>query len=588
MIGRTIGKYRIIEALGRGGMGTVYKAVDETLDREVAIKVLNADLLETDGVKRFRAEAVTLAKLKHVGIAHVYELTRDGDNLLMVMEFVQGETFEKLVARGGALPVEQGVGLVAQVLDALQYAHNAGIVHRDLEPANIMLMPPGAIKVMDFGIARVQGSEHFTSSGYMMGTPAYMAPEQVRGEEVDARTDVYAMGVVLYQLLTGRLPFKADSAIAMIQKQLNDQPTPSREFRVDIPDWLDAVLRKALAKNPAERFAHADDMRQGLFHGSTPEQFAPTMGPTATPAFGAPTQAVTAAALATPVEMAPPRSGAGGVTQTTVMLQKSHLAGAAAVIGVLVVAVAALAFFMIRSRPTSAVAPVEQVATAPAVPPPAAPPVVSTAAPEAAPSTAPAQAPVTAAKPIANGSTPSKPAATSAKPESGAAKPASSPAAVDAVASPAPLAAAPIEAAKAAPAAREEAAAVTFKDVKLVVPDGDKAKEHDVVLKVGEGRVWAVSAKEPSFSKSMAYSSIVSVTYSQSKHPRWKEGIGVAVVAGVFSAPLFFMKSTKHWVTLQSKEDYFVLHVDKDDVRSILPAIESRTGVKVQRLEGDK
>lgn len=138
------------------------------------------------------------------------------------------------------------------------------------------------------------------------------------------------------------------------------------------------------------------------------------------------------------------------------------------------------------------------------------------------------------------------------------------------------------------PVVPPEGAPVQFNDVKLVVPEGDKAKEHDIVLKVGEGRVWATSAKNPAVSKSMVYGAIKSVTYSQSKHPRWKEGIGVAVVAGVFSAPLFFMKSTKHWVTLQSESDYFVLHIDKNDVRSILPAIESRTGLKIQRLEGDK
>ena len=280
MLGRTIGKYRVVGALGRGGMGTVYKAVDETLNREVAIKVLNADLFETDGGKRFRTEAVTLAKLNHPRIARVYELTRDGENLLLVMEYVPGETFEHLIAGTGALSIDRAVTLAANVLDALQHAHQAGVVHRDLKPANVMVTPSGDVKVMDFGIARVQGSEHLTSSGYMMGTPAYMAPEQVRGDDVDARTDVYAMGVVLYRMVTGQLPFKADTAVAMIQKQLNDAPTPSRQFRADIPDWLDDVLRRALAKNPADRFQAAEALRLALLQGARPDQFMPTLPPT--------------------------------------------------------------------------------------------------------------------------------------------------------------------------------------------------------------------------------------------------------------------------------------------------------------------
>ena len=226
MIGRTVGKYRIIDRLGRGGMGTVYKAVDETLDREVAIKVLNPDLTDSELLKRFRAEAVTLARLNHPGIATLYELHRQDDDLLMVMEFVRGETFHDLSERLGPLAPPQAAHLCMQVLDALAHAHRAGVVHRDLKPANLMVSETGAVKVMDFGIARVLGTEHFTHGGYMMGTPAYMAPEQVMGRDVDARADLYAIGVVVYRLLSGQLPFEADTAIAMVQKQISDPPTP--------------------------------------------------------------------------------------------------------------------------------------------------------------------------------------------------------------------------------------------------------------------------------------------------------------------------------------------------------------------------
>src|SRR4029077_16308073 len=191
MIGNTIGKYRIVGQLGRGGMGTVYKAVDETLDREVAIKALNPDLSDQETLKRFRAEAVTLAKLNHPNIAMLFELAEHEGEMLMVMEFLRGETFESLTQRSGPLPVERSRDLCAQVLDALGHAHRAGIVHRDLKPANLMLTESGQVKVMDFGPARMMGTEHLTNDGYMVGTPAYMAPEQVLGRDIDGRADLY-------------------------------------------------------------------------------------------------------------------------------------------------------------------------------------------------------------------------------------------------------------------------------------------------------------------------------------------------------------------------------------------------------------
>src|SRR5262249_55528007 len=152
---------------------------------------------------------------------------------------------------------------------ALEYAHGAGVIHRDLKPANLMLSPSGEVKVMDFGIARVQGSEHLTTNGYMVGTPAYMAPEQVRGEEVDPRMDLYSVAVVLYRMLTHHLPFHGDTAIAMIHSQLNNPPTPPQQFRADLPEWLVAVLERGLAKRPADRFQTAREFRTALEKGLT-------------------------------------------------------------------------------------------------------------------------------------------------------------------------------------------------------------------------------------------------------------------------------------------------------------------------------
>ena len=264
MIGTTVGKYRILARLGRGGMGTVYRAVDETLDREVAIKVLNSEISDAKLMARFRAEATMLARLNHPEIATIFEIVKTDTDLMMVMELVRGETFDQLSIRSGPQAPERAAYLVAQVLNGLAYAHRAGIVHRDLKPANVMVTESGTIKIMDFGIARVLGAEHLTSDGTMMGTPAYMAPEQVLGKEVDARADLYSAGVVFYRLLTGCLPFQADTPIGMVQKQLWEPPTPVHAYRGDLPEWCETIMTRALAKAPEDRFQSAEEFRSAL------------------------------------------------------------------------------------------------------------------------------------------------------------------------------------------------------------------------------------------------------------------------------------------------------------------------------------
>jgi serine/threonine-protein kinase len=248
-------------------MGTVYRAVDETLHRDVAIKVLNAGLNDPSVARRFRAEAVTVARLNHPGIATIYELFQHEGQWLMVMEFVRGETLEALVTRKGPLGHAEAADLSMQALAALAHAHSLGVVHRDLKPANIMLTESGAVKVMDFGIARVVGTEHLTSAGFMMGTPAYMAPEQVLGEDIDARADLYAMGVVLYHLVTGQLPFRGNTPFEMAQSRLRDQPTPVRTIRAELPDWLGTILQISLNREPVRRFQSAAAFREALRRG---------------------------------------------------------------------------------------------------------------------------------------------------------------------------------------------------------------------------------------------------------------------------------------------------------------------------------
>ena len=249
-----------------GGIGHRLQSVDRRC-REVAIKCLNADLTDSEVLKRFRSEAVALARLNHPNIATIFELTEHDGQLLMVMEFVRGETFDKVSSRLGPMPVDRAVSLCTQVLDALAHAHREGIVHRDLKPANLMLAHSGLAKVMDFGLARMAGTEHLTNDGYMVGTPAYMSPEQVLAHEIDGRADLYAMGVVLFRMLTGQLPFKADSGIAMAQKQMYDQPTPVRQLRTELPSTAEDIITRALAKKPEDRFQTADEFKRPRLPG---------------------------------------------------------------------------------------------------------------------------------------------------------------------------------------------------------------------------------------------------------------------------------------------------------------------------------
>jgi tRNA A-37 threonylcarbamoyl transferase component Bud32 len=264
MIGSTIGKYRIVAQIGRGATGIVYRAVDETLGRDVAIKVLHADVTDAEIMRRFRAEATTLARLNHPDIATIYELLPSDADLLLIMEFVNGETLEQLSTRVGAMPAERAADLTGRILAALDHAHRAGIVHRDMKPANVMVTPAGSIKIMDFGTARVRGAEHMTIDGSVLGTPAYMAPEQVLGRDVDGRADLYSVGVVFYRLLTGALPFEADTPIAMMQRQLSELPVPVHARRSDLPRWCEDVLERALAKAPSDRFQTAEEFRRAL------------------------------------------------------------------------------------------------------------------------------------------------------------------------------------------------------------------------------------------------------------------------------------------------------------------------------------
>jgi len=263
MHGTPLGKYRIIGTLGRGATGIVYRAVDESLGREVAVKILNPSLAESSTLERFRAEAAVLASLNHPGIATIHELYTSPTELLMVMELVRGETLEQLCDRLGPLPLDRAAYLIDQILSALEHAHRAGVVHRDLKPANVMLTELG-IKIMDFGVAHARRAEPSAAEGYIVGTPAYMAPEQALGEAVGEAADVYSVGVMFYRVLTGALPFEAETPLDMLQQQLSNAPTPIWRHCNDLPAWCETIVMGALAKSQSERFPTAAAFRVAL------------------------------------------------------------------------------------------------------------------------------------------------------------------------------------------------------------------------------------------------------------------------------------------------------------------------------------
>ncbi|HLG16115.1 MAG TPA: protein kinase [Blastocatellia bacterium] len=266
MIGQVVGNYKITDKIGEGGMGAVFKGVDLMLEREVAIKVLRPEFSsQPEIVERFRSEAVTLAKLNHPNIATLHSFFRQGDNFFMVMEFVRGETLDSIIKRSGALPCDRAIALFCQALEGIGRAHKLGIVHRDIKPANMMLTTEdGSIKVMDFGIARVLGTARMTRQGNIIGTIEYMSPEAIQGSDVDARADIYSLGILLYEMLTGRVPFDADTEFKMMMAHIQEAPPPPRDFAPHIPVSVEAAIMRALAKKPEARYQTVGEFRAVL------------------------------------------------------------------------------------------------------------------------------------------------------------------------------------------------------------------------------------------------------------------------------------------------------------------------------------
>src|SRR6266404_123211 len=265
MTGTDIGSYRILDKLGEGGMGVVYKAVDTSLDRTVAIKVLSTELARNpELVARFRNEARAQANLNHTNLATLYAFLVQDGTAAMVMEFVDGETFEQIVMRRGPIPAVEAIPLFKQALLGIGYAHRAGIIHRDIKPSNLMVNRMGIVKVMDFGIAKVMGTRGMTKTGTQMGTGWYMSPEQVLNKPVDIRSDVYSLGVTLYQMVSAHVPFEADSDFQIMSDHVHTAPPLPTKFYPYIPKGIENAILKALEKNPDARFQTVEEFGSAL------------------------------------------------------------------------------------------------------------------------------------------------------------------------------------------------------------------------------------------------------------------------------------------------------------------------------------
>ena len=549
MIRQKIGQYRVQERLGSGGMGSVYRAVDETLGRDVAVKVLDTSM--EDSTARLRAEAAALARLSHPGIATVYELVEDDSHLVMVMELVRGQTLQHIVDHVGVFSARRAAELCMQALEALEHAHASGVVHRDLKPSNLMLTDSGLIKVMDFGIARLEGSVNLTGAGAMLGTPAYMAPEQVLGHPVDARADLYAMGVVFFRLVTAGLPFKGENPFDMAQSQVRDTPAKAGDLRADLPQWVDDILTRALAKKPVDRFQSAVELHEAFARAISDAPPQPVVAANveatevmARPDFSQATVDTTAdtdpdqRSLAT-IEMA-------RVENVHAPRRRSALWGTAGVAAIVVVALWMFDPFNSASpdaASTAASATAESTSqSGEAAPPPAVETGVSGAQPkpgtvESASST---RVTGTAAIRTATASTP-VPAESSGGP--------------------------------ALPTA-------SFGDVKLLAVNGSRAVASDVRVHFSSAEVSVESPNGKAAPTVLTYRGIAKATYAHEKDPRWDPALNGP--AGKINVPGILGRA-RHWLVLQGADSYLILRLDGDDRLEVMKAFEERARISIDR-----
>jgi len=262
-----LGRYEVLGELGQGAMGVVYKAKDPLIDRQVAIKTINLGLAEDELEEyegRFYQEAKAAGRLNHPNIVTIYDVGKSGEIAYIAMEFLQGRELRDIMRDEGDLPVEQVLDIVAQVASGLAYAHEHGIVHRDIKPSNIMVIRDGHVKITDFGIARMASSAVRTQTGMVLGSPKYMSPEQVLGKEIDQRSDIFSLGVMLYEMLTHEAPFFGENVNAIMYQTLNAVPKPPSVLNTGVPEMLNFIVAKALAKERDDRYQNANDFAADL------------------------------------------------------------------------------------------------------------------------------------------------------------------------------------------------------------------------------------------------------------------------------------------------------------------------------------
>ena len=267
-----LGRYEIIEELGQGAMGTVYKARDPMLDRVVAIKTINLKQPEEDAEEfeaRFYQEARAAGQLSHPNIVTIYDVGKSGELAYMAMEYLEGRELRSILGSGEMIPIETALDIGAQVADGLGFAHERHVIHRDIKPANVMVLKGGVIKITDFGIARMRNNEVKTMTGMILGSPKYMSPEQVAGKRADQRSDLFSLGVVIYEMLTGTSPFVADNVHGVMYQTLNFTPPSPTTLNADLPDVLNYIVAKVLAKNTEDRYQSASDLANDLRQART-------------------------------------------------------------------------------------------------------------------------------------------------------------------------------------------------------------------------------------------------------------------------------------------------------------------------------
>ena len=610
MVGTIVGTYRFEELLGDGGLGGVYRAVDGASGKEAAFRMLarevSADAMLAD---RLRAMAPALKKLQHPNIAAFFELVSVGADLALFVEYVPGASLETVRDPAGRLDTNVSVSCAVQVLRALEAAHSAGVLHHALRPSNVMVTRQGTVKVLDFGIGHALGANRKTREDRLLTVLAYLAPEQIQNQPGDARSDIYAAGVLLYQLLTGKLPFDHKTEFALRQAHLSEPPAAPRTIVPGLPEWLDQAVLRALAKHPASRYQNATEFRAVLEaalglstsreaaivrqrDGAQVETFAaaPPIPPSAPAIAGGalagrpgsapmpPADAVAApgADTAETVVAAAPSGRTDAVAATArAAAQPPAAAAKAAARGPLVLVastvvalglVAAGAYVWMRGA-----APPAPAEVAPAAEQAAAPPAPAVTVPEAPAAQLPAQAvepapPPAPASPAA-ASTPGTVQAPGRKPQAKAA--AGQKPAPPAPATPVPAAAAP-PVATTPPEAPAPAAAkvpdVSYRKVKLITQAGSSEKSTDVVLQFSDDRLSVTPAGGGAALRTLRYAEITAASYSKAEKKR-----------------LGFIRSAQHLLALETPGEPLLLRLDKDNFQPILAAIEARTGQAVSR-----